>query len=64
MRSILSKRETELLHLLRKGLQRREVAELMQISLTTYDSYRKSIRNKLNVQSQADWARILLNENL
>lgn len=56
----LSKRETELIECISQGLSRSEIAEKLNLSVHTYDGYRKSIRTKLHIKSQADWARILL----
>jgi len=55
----LSHRETEVVNLLRQGHAREKIASIMGISKLTYDSYRKNIRNKLDIKNQSDWARIL-----
>jgi DNA-binding CsgD family transcriptional regulator len=55
----LSKREIELVNLLRQGHAREKIAAIMGISKLTYDSYRKNIRNKLDIKNQSDWARLL-----
>ena len=55
----LSHREMEVVNLLGQGHAREKIATIMGISKLTYDSYRKSIRNKLDIKNQADWARIL-----
>lgn len=41
------------------GAGRGEIASQLNISKLTYDSYRKNIRQKLNIKNQADWAHIL-----
>jgi DNA-binding CsgD family transcriptional regulator len=61
----LSQREIEVVNLLRQGHPREKIASIMGISKLTYDSYRKSIRNKLDIRSQSDWARLLyVNESI
>ena len=49
----------EVVNLLGQGHTREKVASIMRISKLTYDSYRKNIRNKLDIKNQSDWARIL-----
>lgn len=56
----LSNKETQLLKALAKGTSRKEVAEELHISITTYDGYRKSIRQKLRIKNQMDWSRVLI----
>ena len=56
---ILTTREQELLNHLGGGFSRSEVCDRMFISPHTYDGHRKSIRQKLKIKSQADWAKIL-----
>jgi DNA-binding CsgD family transcriptional regulator len=55
----LSARESEVLTLLCNGFSRDLIAETMGISKLTYDSYRKSIRAKLDIKNQSDWAQVL-----
>lgn len=55
----LSVREYEVLSLLGNGLTREKIAEELGISKLTYDSYRKSIRVKLEIKNQSDWAKVL-----
>lgn len=55
----LSARESEVLELIQSGLAREQIAISMSISKLTYDSYRKSIRTKLDIKNQSDWARVL-----
>jgi len=55
----LSSRETEVLKLISKGSSREQIAGEMGISKLTYDSYRKSIRAKLGIKNQSDWARVI-----
>lgn len=53
-KNILSSRETEVAVLLAKGLINKEVADKLNISLTTVISHRKNIMDKLNAKSLAD----------
>ena len=52
--SILSSRETEVAILLAKGLINKEIANRLNISLSTVISHRKNIMDKLNARSLAD----------
>jgi len=56
----LSQRETELLSAMASGLSRKDIASEMRISTSTYDGYRKSIRQKLRIKSQVDWGHVLI----
>ena len=56
----LSNREIQLIRLLNEGLSRSEIADRMAMSIYTYDGYRKNIRTKLRIKSQADWAQVLV----
>ncbi|MEP0987438.1 response regulator transcription factor [Ekhidna sp.] len=56
----LNNREIELIRWLSKGYSRSEIADKMAMSIHTYDGYRKNIRLKLKIRSQADWARVLM----
>ncbi|MCQ2251595.1 MAG: LuxR C-terminal-related transcriptional regulator [Bacteroidales bacterium] len=53
-KNILSNRETEVAVLLAKGLINKEIADKLNISLTTVISHRKNIMEKLNAKSLAD----------
>ncbi len=55
----LSHREVEVVNLIGQGHTREKIADIMGISKLTYDSYRKSIRNKLDIKNQSDWAKVL-----
>lgn len=52
--TILSARETEVAILLSKGLINKEIADRLNISLTTVISHRKNIMDKLHARSLAD----------
>lgn len=56
----LTNREIQLIRWLRKGYTRSEISDKMAMSVHTYDGYRKNIRVKLQIKSQADWARVLM----
>ena len=50
----LTEREKEVLMLIAKGLQRKEVADMLGITLNTVASYIKTIYKKLNISSRAE----------
>ena len=52
--SDLTEREKEVLILLAKGLQRKEVADMLGITTNTVASYIKTIYKKLNISSRAE----------
>lgn len=52
--TLLSSREVEVAVLLSKGLINKEIAEKLNISITTVISHRKNIMDKLNAKSLAD----------
>ena len=52
--NVLSPRETEVAVLLAKSLINKEIADKLNIGLTTVVSHRKSIMDKLNAKSLAD----------
>jgi len=56
----LTNREIQLIRWLGKGFTRSEIADIMAMSVHTYDGYRKNIRVKLQIRSQADWAKVLM----
>jgi two-component system response regulator NreC len=51
---LLGLREKEVLQLLARGKSNREIAEMLHISLTTVESHRSSILQKLHLHSLAD----------
>ena len=59
----LSPKEQQLVQLINDGLSRALIAERLNITLSTYDSYRKSIRSKLGIRTQKDWAALLATLN-
>lgn len=52
----LTKRETEVLKYIAKGLNRKEISEVMEISPHTVAHFTKSVYKKLNVSSRAEAA--------
>ena len=59
----LSKREMQVLQGLTNGMAREEIAAELEISVHTYDWYRKSIRQKLRIKNQFDWGVVLTRFN-
>lgn len=60
----LSRRESELLPLLTKGMTLREAAVQMAVSYKTADSYRTSLLRKLGVHSRVELVRYAIRERL
>lgn len=58
--NILSERELEILRLMAIGSSRSDISKELTISVLTYDEHRKNIRNKLGLNSYADWAKVLV----
>lgn len=56
---LLSSREIEVIKALCAGLKREEISEKLGISVLTYDGYRKNIRQKLNIRTQASWGELI-----
>jgi DNA-binding NarL/FixJ family response regulator len=60
----LTKRETDVLVLIAKGLMNKEIAERLNISIHTVISHRKNISRKTNIKSVAGLAMYALMNNL
>jgi DNA-binding NarL/FixJ family response regulator len=60
----LTKRETDVLVLIAKGLMNKEIAERLNISVHTVISHRKNITRKTNIKSVAGLAMYALMNNL
>ncbi|MDR1116386.1 MAG: response regulator transcription factor [Tannerella sp.] len=60
----LTKRETDVLVLIAKGLMNKEIAEKLNISIHTVISHRKNITRKTNIKSVAGLAMYALMNNL
>lgn len=54
----MSDRELEAFGHLGKGLTTREIAETMRLSVSTIDTYRSRIKDKLGVVSAAELTRV------
>lgn len=63
-KSQLSRRESELLPLLARGMTLREAASAMTISYKTADSYRTSLLRKLGVRDRVELARYAIRERI
>ncbi len=50
---ILTEREREILQLITEGMTNQEMADLLHISVSTVDTHRKNIMNKLDIRSVA-----------
>ena len=60
----LTKRETDVLVLVAKGLMSKEIADRLHISVHTVISHRKNITRKTNIKSVAGLAMYALMNNL
>tara|TARA_R110000765_G_scaffold81508_1_gene159470 strand:+ start:216 stop:509 length:294 start_codon:yes stop_codon:yes gene_type:complete len=54
--SVLSKREKEVFTLIGNGVERQEIAHMLDISPKTVDEYKRRIKQKLNLRNDADIA--------
>lgn len=50
----LSKRESEIIHLIKEGNMNKEIAELLSLSIQTVETHRKNIHQKLQVSSRIE----------
>lgn len=55
---ILGKREKEVLNLIKDGFTNAEMAQELNISINTVDTYRKSLLSKINAKNSADLVRL------
>jgi|TARA_Y100000310_G_scaffold33754_2_gene31911 DNA-binding NarL/FixJ family response regulator len=62
--SLLSKRETEALRYIARGLIRTEIASLMKISIKTLDNHTTHIKKKLQLQDRVELTRFAIREGL
>lgn len=60
----LNGRERQVLQLLAEGKKRREIAELLHISVKTVESHRKNLMVKLDVKTVAELIRVALKEKI
>lgn len=50
----LSRRETEIIHLIKDGIQNKEIAKMLNLSKQTIETHRKNIHLKLQVSSRIE----------
>ncbi|MFC5626523.1 response regulator transcription factor [Algoriphagus winogradskyi] len=50
----LSRRETEIIHLIKDGIQNKEIAQMLNLSKQTIETHRKNIHLKLQVSSRIE----------
>ena len=62
--TILTPREREVLQLLAEGNSTRQVAEIMQVSLSTVETFRRQLKKKLNIKSFAGLVKFAIREGL
>ncbi len=62
--TVLTEREREVLSLLATGMQSKHIAEQLGISAETIKSYRRNIKQKLNISSTAELTRYAIREGL
>lgn len=60
----LTDREREVLHMLAKGQNRREIATSLSISPRTFDTHRTNLRRKLNLNGQMDLVRFAIQRGI
>ena len=61
---VLTNREKEILKLLIEGQSKKQIAEILNISLLTVDTHIKNIYSKLHVHSQVDLVSKVIKEKL
>ena len=62
--SVLSNRELQVLIRLAQGLATKEVADTLNLSVSTVDTYRRRILEKLNLRNNADMTRFAIKRKL
>jgi two-component system, NarL family, invasion response regulator UvrY len=62
--SVLSNREIQVLIRLAQGMSTREVAEALRLSVSTVDTYRRRILEKLDLRNNADMTRFAIRRKL
>lgn len=63
-KSVLTRRELDVIKLVAQGMQNNEIAEELHISLFTVKSHRKNILSKLNLRNTADLVRYCFENKL
>ncbi len=64
MLSLLSNRERDILRLVAEGVSSKEMADQLNLSPRTIETYRKSLLKKLDARNSADLIRIAIREGL
>jgi DNA-binding NarL/FixJ family response regulator len=62
--STLTKRETEILRYLARGMSKKEVAQTVHISVNTVNRHTSSLMNKLNIHDRVELTRFAIREGL
>lgn len=62
--TLLTRRETEILHLIGLGKKRNSICKILNISKHTVDNHRKHIRNKLCIKNSAEFYQYVFAFNL
>ena len=62
--STLTPREMEVLRYIAKGLSKREIAEIMHLSVKTVDNHSTSLMNRLNIHDRVELTRYAIREGL
>jgi len=60
----LSRRETEIINLIKEGVQNREIADILNLSQQTIETHRKNIHAKLQVSSRIELVNLAHEMNL
>jgi DNA-binding NarL/FixJ family response regulator len=60
----LTPRELEVLRYISKGLSKRQIAEIMHLSVKTVDNHSTSLMNRLNIHDRVELARYAIREGL
>jgi len=63
-KSLLTKREKQILQFIAEGLSAREIAEKLKLSVNTVHVHRRSIMRKLNIHKQTNLVRYALKEGI
>lgn len=60
----LTKRETEMIELLKEGLTNQQIAGALFLSIYTVETHRKNIMQKLNLKTPASLMKFIMEHNL
>ena len=61
---VLSKRETEILHLIAQGNTNKQIAELLFLSVKTIETHRRSVYRKLGIKNRVQAASYAIHNGL